>query len=295
MSSNTQSVFELIDQCDFKVQNPFDLYVDLYDSLTEVLPSSLVKLLTKKVYDDWLVYIFSCESEGSIFYGTIIDKIKNGYLSSYYGHLSNSEIEQFEHSFLQIINDELKHRSIFLEFMQKIGLDKKLYKPEYYDPTVQELIDSQTNIWNELTFLELFTNVITGECYFMTTFYMMYKNTTNPTKKLIMKELVKDESRHIVHFMKFLQKAKLSPIEKIIFQKIFLSWTKLRLNFEQKNFKDFLHLVLKDKSKLDTTFDLAYKSEFHKNFKQTFLKKSWQFFNVVFPEVDQTQFEHMVA
>jgi len=129
----------------------------------------------------------------------------------------------------------------------------------------------------------------------MTTFYMMYKNTTNPTKKLIMKELVKDESRHIVHFMKFLQKAKLSPIEKIIFQKIFLSWTKLRLNFEQKNFKDFLHLVLKDKSKLDTTFDLAYNSEFHKNFKQTFLKKSWQFFNVVFPEVDQTQFEHMVA
>lgn len=291
--SNTQSIFELIDQCDFPKENPLELEEDIFVNLNSSLSPPLVKLITKKVYSDWLAYIFSSESEGIIFYRIMKDEISN--LKEYYGHLPYEDIDQFDKSFEKIISDENKHRSMFLLFIKKIGLSSKIYKPEFYDPLVQEMIDTQFENWKKGTFIGALTQFITGECYFMTTFYTIYKNTLNPLKKQIFKELVKDESRHLVHFMKFLKKAKIPEHEKPIFHKLFINYALSQINFEQQNFKNVLSSLIKNETEKNLYYNLAYDTDFHHSFKKLFLKKSWQFYNVVFPDINQDMYESHLA
>lgn len=293
--SNTESVFKLIDQCDFPNENPFELSEDLFPVLNTITSQSLSKLFEKKCYNTWLIFGFDGESQVSVFYDSILQKFQSGDLDNYYGHLTELEKKQIVDNFTTIIQDEIRHRDIFANIIEKMQADKKDYRPEYYNPECKEYVDSQWQLWDNHTLLDHLCPIVTGECYLLSAFVLFYKYSKNESKKEIFKEFIQEESRHIAHFMNFLKKAKVCDSERNRYHTFLLNNVIEKMNFEHLKFKSFLHSLIKDPNKRTEIIQAAYDTEFHKTFQTIFLKKTWQFYNIVFPEVDQEQFELIIS
>lgn len=292
---NHESIFELIDRCDFPNENPFELSEDLFPILNSVASPSITKLFEKTCYNSWVIFGFNGESKVSVFYDTILQKLDNGYLDNYYGHLDHSEVTNFKNKFVEIIHDELKHREIFSAIISKMGISNEEFDPTYYDPKCEEFVDFHNDLWNKYNLLDFLCNISTGESYLLSAFVLFYKYTKCQFKKQMFKEFIQEESRHIAHFMNFLKKATVTDQERERFHIIFLNWVVYRLQFEYDNLEIFLDKVIKDNRKKEIFLNLAYKTPLHNTFKKIYLKKVWQFYNIVFPDVDQESFEKLVT
>ena len=292
--TNTQSVFELIDQCDFPNENPFELEQNLFPILNTITSPTLTKLFEKKCYNTWLIFGFDGESQVSVFYDSILHKFQEGYLDNYYGHLTLEEKKQITDNFTTIIQDEIRHRDIFANIIEKTKADKKNYKPEYYNPSCKEYVESQWKLWDDYTLLDHLCPIVTGECYLLAAFVLFHRYTKNEKKKQIFKEFIQEESRHISHFMNFLKKAKVHENERARYHTFLINNVIQKMNFEYVKLENFLDTVIKDPVKKSEIIKVAYDTDFHETFRLMFFKKTWQFYNIVFPEVDQEQFESMV-
>lgn len=289
--STSQSVFDLIDQSQFPKENPFELRENIFPVLNSIATPTMTKIFEKACYNSWLIFGFNGESQVSIFYDSILQKLQNGYLDNYYQHLLPQDRQQIQDSFASIIQDEVRHREIFKSIIEKMDVDKKDYRPEYFNPDCREYADSEWKLWDSYTLMDFLCPIVTGESYLLAAFVLFYKYTTNTTKREIFKEFIQDESRHIAHFMNFMKKAQIAKNEQPRFHTLFLSEVAQKMNFEQEKFEDFLNTLVKDTTKKQEVAKIAYSTEFHRTFSKIFLKKSWQFYNIVFPDVDQDLFE----
>lgn len=290
----TASVFDLIDQCEFPNENPFELRENLFPILDTIATPLMTKLFEKACYNSWLIFGFDGESQVSVFYDSILIKLQEGYLNNYYGHLSESTSQRIQNNFSSIILDEIRHREIFKAIIEKMDADKKDYRPDYFNPECKEYVDSQWSLWNNYSLLDHLCPIVTGESYLLAAFVLFYKYTTNPTKQQIFKEFIQEESRHIAHFMHFMKNANISESERPRFHMVFVNQVAQKLNFEQLKFEQFLNSLIKDTDKKQEIITVAYDTEFHRTFRKIFLKKAWQFYSIVIPGVDQDQFELLV-
>jgi rubrerythrin len=290
---DTQSVFDLIDQCEFSVENPFELTQDLFPILNTITSPSITKLFEKKCYNSWLIFGFDGESQVSVFYDSILQKFQDGSIDNYFGHLTTKEKKQIADNFVEIINDELRHRDIFSAIILKTNSNSQDYKPDYYNPECKEYVDSQWKLWDDYTLLDHLCPIVTGESYLLAAFVLFYKYTTNPYKKQIFKEFIQEESRHIAHFMNFMKKAKVQDHERPRYHQAFISQVEQKIKFEHVKFLAFLDTIIKDPSKKHDIIKMAYNTEFHHTFTKIFLKKSWQFYNIICP-IDQDTYESLL-
>lgn len=292
--STISSVFDLIGQCEFPNENPFELQENLFPILDTIATPSMTKLFEKACYNSWLIFGFDGESQVSIFYDSILQKLQDGSLDNYYGHLSDSERQLIQDNFASIIDDELRHREIFKAIIEKMDADKKDYRPEYYNPECKEYVDSQWALWDNYSLLDHLCPIVTGESYLLAAFVLFYKYTNNPVKQQIFKEFIQEESRHIAHFMNFMKKANISESERPRYHRVFVNLVSEKIKFEQVKFEKFLNILINDPVKKQEIVDIAYKTEFHQTFSKIFLKKAWQFYSIVIPGVDQDLFEQWV-
>lgn len=290
----TASVFDLIDQCEFPNENPFELRENLFPILDTIATPSMTKLFEKACYNSWLIFGFDGESQVSVFYDSILKKLQDGSLNSYYGHLTVEANCLIQDNFKSIIQDELRHREVFKAIIEKTHADKKDYNPEYINPECKDYIDDQWALWDHYSLLDHLCNIVTGESYLLAAFVLFYKYTKNPVKQQIFKEFIQEESRHIAHFMHFMKNARIAQHEQARYHQLFLDYASQKLNFEQSKFEQFLNSLIKDPTKKQALIKVAYDTEFHHTFKKIFLKKAWQFYSIVIPGVEQDQFELFV-
>ena len=292
--STTPSVFDLIDQCKFPNENPFELRENLFPILNSIATPSMTKLFEKACYNSWLIFGFDGESQVSVFYDSILKKLQNGSLDNYYGHLTVEANQLIQNNFISIIQDELKHREVFKAIIEKTHADKKDYNPEYINPKCKDYIDDQWTLWDHYSLLDHLCNIVTGESYLLAAFVLFYKYTNNPIKKQIFKEFIQEESRHIAHFMHFMKNARIMQHEQARYHQLFLDYASQKLNFEQSKFEQFLNSLVKNSTKKQEIIEIAYDTEFHHTFKKIFLKKAWQFYSIVISGVEQEEFEFML-
>ena len=292
---NTESVFALIDRCEFAAENPFELKENLFPVLNDIGSTSITKLFEKNCYNSWLVFGFNGESKVSVFYDTILQKLSNGDLNKYYGHLEQHELDKIKNDFKEIIQDEIRHRDIFSAIIDKIDIKPENYNPDYYNPQCQEFVQGENNYWLHGTLFDFLADIVSGESYLLAAFVLFYRYTNNPIKKQIFKEFIQEESKHIAHFMNFMKKAKIDPFEIPSFQYQFQTWASQRSKFESANFESFLDKLVKEKNKKEQIANKSYDTEFHKTFSKMFIKKSLQFYNIVCPEVDQNEYEQFIG
>lgn len=292
--STTPSVFDLIDQCEFPNENPFELRENLFPILDTIATPSMTKLFEKACYNSWLIFGFDGESQVSVFYDSILKKLQDGSLNSYYGHLTMEANCLIQDNFKSIIDDELKHREIFKLIIEKMHADTKDYHPEYINPECQDYVDDQWLLWNHYSLLDHLCNIVTGESYLLAAFVLFYKYTKNPVKQQIFKEFIQEESRHIAHFMNFMKNASISNQDRPRYHQLFLDYASQKVKFEQPKFEQFLTSLVKDSNRQQEIINIAYDTEFHRTFSKIFLKKAWQFYSIVIPGVEQDQFESFV-
>ena len=287
----TKSALDLIGQCEFPSENPFELRENIFPVLNSIATPTMTKIFEKACYGSWLIFGFNGESQVSIFYDSILQKLQDGSLDNYYGHLMLEDRQQIENNFKSIIQDEIKHREIFKSIIEKMDSDKTDYRPEYYNPECKEYADSEWKLWDSYVLMDFLCPIVTGESYLLAAFVLFYKYTENLSKREIFKEFIQDESKHVAHFMNFMKKAKVPSNQRSRFHNLFLVETKRKMHFEKNKFEDFLNSIVKDLSKKQEITEVAYNTEFHRTFRKIFLKKSWQFYNIVFPNIDQDTFE----
>jgi rubrerythrin len=289
--SNTESVFDLINQCEFANENPFELRENLFPILNDIGSPTIAKIFEKNCYNSWLVFGVEGESKASVFYNTILQKLENGFLNKYYGHLSNQELNIIKENFVEIIDDEIKHRDMFVEMIAKMEIQPDNYRPEYFSHKCQEFVDGENNYWLQGTLFDFLADIVTGESYLLAAFVLFYRYSNSPIKQKIFKEFIKEESKHIAHFMHFMEKAKIDSDEIPSFHRHFMLFAKRRVWFEGIKFEVFLDQLIKDENKRKELLSKSYSTEFHRTFNKIFLKKSWQFYNIVCPDIDQDTYE----
>lgn len=288
-----QSILDLIDQCDFNEENPFELSENLFPILNQITSPTITKLFEKTCYNGWLIFGFNGENEVSVIYDTIRERLNNGYLEKYFNHLSDQEFNAIKESFSEIIEDEVKHSKMFAIIIDKLGL-KENYRPDFYTPNCEEFVKLQNDYWQNNSLFERLTNIVTGESYLLATFVLFYRYSSNPIKQEIFKEFIKDESKHVAHFMNFMKKAQITDEDRQLFRPKFLEYARSRSKFESLKFDNFLDKLMVDSNKKNLILKTAYKTEFHRTFRKIFLKKTWQFYNIVFPDVDQDMYEDLL-
>lgn len=293
--STTSSILDLINQCEFSNENPFELNENLFPVLDSIAAPSLTKLFEKTCYNSWLIYGFDGESQVTIFYDSILKKLQDGTLDTYYSHLSEYDTQKIQNDFTTVINDEFEHRTIFGAMIEKIdNADKKDYHPSYFNPECQEYVDSQWSLWDYYSLIESLGSIAVAESYLLSAFVLFYKYTSNPYKKQIFKKFIQDESRHIVHFMNCIKNAKIGDEDQHKYQAAVLYHAASKLNFEQSNFELLLDSLIKDPVKKQQILQVAYDTGLHKTFRKIFVKKVWQFYSIIVPGMDQESFEQLV-
>jgi rubrerythrin len=293
--STTNSVLTLIDQCHFSSENPFEISESLFPVLDTIANPAMTALFEKNCYNSWLIYGFDGESQVTIFYDSILQKLQDGSLDDYYGQLSLDDQKQIQDRFATVIHDESEHREIFKAIIEKIqDADKKEYHPDYFNPACQEYADSQWKLWDYYTLMESLGSIAVAESYLLSAFVLFYKYSKNPIKQQIFKKFIQDESKHIAHFMNCIKKAKVSDSERQKYQAAVMYHTASKLNFEQTNFELMLDSLIKDSNKKRLIMTMAYRTNLQKTFRKIFIKKAWQFYSLVVPGIEQDAFEQQV-
>lgn len=290
---NIDRVLSLIDQCDFSADNPFELRENLFPVLGEIASPTIVKLFEKTCYNGWLVFGFEAENAVVLRYDNILSKFNDGSLDVYFGHLSESERNQIKSKFKEVIDDEVKHSEMFSAIIGKMKAIKD-YRPEFVSPTCLEFIQSENDLWHTNSFIELLPNIVTGESYLYAAFVLFSKYSKNPIKQQIFKEFIRDESRHVAHFMNIMKKAYIDDVEQKRYDRKFFQFAKDRSQFEDAKFKNFLDTLSISAEIKKNIVNKAYTTEFHQTFRKLYAKKTWQFYNIVFPDVDQETYEKML-
>ena len=307
--STTQSSLDLIDQCQFSDEDPFEINQNLFPNLKSLLPASIIKRIESECYATWLNWAFEGESSVSVVYQIIQNQISNN-LVNYFSHLDTKEKQQVEDYFSNIINEEREHRIIFKNMIEKLQLPADInYRPEFFDPDSPVFNSYWNNQYNKVGFLSALGIAVIGESYLLACFLLFYKQSSNKLKKQIFKQFLTEESQHIAHFLNLIRRGKYSEDDKDRLHHSFLQTVQQKINFEiatvntiyaklQKGFttkiadKGNHFLILNNVEKFN---QIAYSGELHESFKELFLRRSYQFYHAVFPDVTEDEFLQLVA
>lgn len=195
MKSN-QIDFQLhaLDDCNFDLMNPFDLSVPIIDMNDNL--HSYKTIFVKLAYKKWLDYEYSGESKVAIAYQYILDNIKLGKYNNYFKGFTQKQYNDLFIYFEDTILEEKKHVKHWEYLGKKIYQDKfQLIDLNNYDfnKEVTDFIDNEG-------LLPALTCFFIGETFTLASCSMLYKYSTNQTKKDFLKVFLAEEVKHINGF-----------------------------------------------------------------------------------------------
>lgn len=276
---------DLINQLNFDPEDPFELKVNIFPEITKSDPNFL-----SKFFYDYLLWTWSGEYNTTLVYPNILDKIKKDQYKHYLSDLSATDLAQVKNYFEQMIQDEIEHTDDFA------SLILNCYDPNFnsnLDKHRQEVNFRFNNGDQSGDLLVLLFKYYVGECYLWTTFYTIYKQTTNPAKRAVIKKFLVDEARHNNNIFKFFKKIKHHLPHGFDNNHLSKRYSEVRyfgLPFVKKHF-DIEDLgTRKDQAVLK----MLYNTPWHQKFNQIFIKKCYQLHSVIDPTITQEDFTRLV-
>jgi rubrerythrin len=291
-------VFDLIDQCEFGMDNPFELENGLFPNLRNHFPSKMVDLFEKRIYNSWLDFGFIGESTVCVFYDIITEKLLQDRYHGYFDHLNKDELNQISVDFADVIEDEVRHREIFLKIIEKTGMPTRhdINRANHtnldFKADIKEVV--QTDLYGDGTrpasLLGHVVPMLIGETYLLATFNMFYNMSPNKSKKQIFKSLLQDESRHTNHFRNLLKQASINPHDAEAYRDDIHANIFELSNFGLLELVRFVTEIIKSRDKMNAIFTEVYKDKFHEDFRELFLRKIYQFYSVIYPNTTEAEF-----
>ena len=279
---------QLINEINFNPVDPFALKTDLFSNKAKNLISEYDQFL-ENFYRAWLIWTFSGEFHSTIVYPGIIDGIKNKKYEKYLSDLSVTEQEQLCEYFTKIANEETEHTDIFLSLIKKIYVNSDI--EEISDDSLElSRKDAQNRVENT-DLIELLFLYYIGECYLWTCFYQIYKKTSDSGIRDIFKKILVDEAQHNNNHYKLLKKIKNRITTDA---SCYIEWCRVMryfgLDFVKKQFN-----LNNDRIKKDYYFiKIIYDSPWHKEFNQLVIKKWYQLFEILYPNISLDEFTIMI-
>jgi len=130
-----------------------------------------------------------------------------------------------------------------------------------------------------------------GECHLWTCFYQIYKETSDSHTSKIFKKILVEEAQHINHHYKLTKKIKdkISIDLSIIIEEC-RALRYFGLEFIKREFK-----IDDVNTKKDHYFlELVYDSQWHREFNQIVIKKWYQLFGILYPDISIDEFTNIV-
>lgn len=291
-------VFELIDQCEFDIDNPFELENGLFPNLRNHFPSKMVDLLEKRIYHSWIDAGFIGESTVCVFYDIITNRLLKDRYNGYFDHLTQDELNQISEEFADVIEDEIRHREIFLRIIKKTGISSghDITDVDHNNPNFKLRVERnvQSDLYiedsNTACLLGHVCPMLIGETYLLASFNMFYQMSTNPNKQQIFKSLLQDESRHVNHFKNLLKTASINKDDADRLKQEIINNIYDSSNFQALDLASFVQDTIKLQEKIDIVFQEVYNNPFHQHFRELFLRKVYQFYSVIYPETTEEEF-----
>lgn len=307
--STTPSIIDLINQSEFSNEDPFEINQNLFPTLKTVLPDSFIKRLESECYINWLNWAFEGESNVSVVYKILQNQIATGAVD-YFSHLTVQEKQQIHSYFDDIVAEEREHRLIFKNIIDKLQLPADIkHNPDFFDPDSEEFNSYWDTNCNKVGFLSALGMSVIGESYLLACFVLFYKQSTNEVKKIIFKQFLTEESQHISKFLNLIKRGRYSDSDRELLHHSFLQRIQEKVQFETKKVNSVYQKLQNsfNKTVVDkghrvsilndiTKFNqLVYSGELHESFKELFLRRSYQFYHAVFPDVTEDEFLDLVA
>jgi rubrerythrin len=280
---------ELISQIEFDVNNPAAFEHSIF-------PDQLIKLtrhldydFATEFYSDYLVYCYNAEFIATIAYPLILKRIKEQQYEKYLHELTELDRQQVYQYFDQMIQDEQEHADYFFAILHKVNpaLAHKITNTETLQ--ANSLIHKHTVESTDL--VQLLVTYYIGECYLWVSFYQIYKLTQDLDKKKIFKKLLVEEAQHNNNILKILKK--IQPKISLT-QEQFVSLANDSRLFGLAFTKNKFHLNAMNSIANQKIMQLIYNTSWHKQFNQIYLKKTYQLYQILYPESQFEQFQSAV-
>lgn len=294
-------VLDIVDECNFSADNPFDIQQPLFPNLSNYLQPKLISYIEKQVFKTWVDTGFVGESTGVVFYDIIAKRMLLDRYSGDLGHLPAEQVDKINNSFDIVIKDEARHSKIFLGILQKMNFTSR-YNIDYITGDrgfAEHVTDKVSNGLystknNQASLLNHVCPMIIGEAYLFSCYSLFYKLSTNENKKLIFRSLMQDESNHLNHFIKLIEYARV-PRENIdeIRQELHINIFD-HSAFEIREIVPLLNTLVKDPEKRAEIYNNIYQSEHHQAFQDLYYRKIYQFYNILYPEVSEDDMKNTV-
>jgi rubrerythrin len=280
---------ELISQLEFDPTNPFDLSKSIFSNNLETLTKHLEFDFVKEFYNSYVMHCYDAEFTATTVYPMILQRLQTNQYNDYLMKLNDNEKDQIFQYFIKMIQDETEHATCFYDIIKKINYDlaahtinkQRLQAIESYDRHSVETTD----------LIRLLILYYLGECYLWSSFYLIYKQTSNEKKKQLFKKLLVEESQHNNNILKFVKKIQHNIN---LPNQYFLDTVKdLRLfglPFTRQVFK----LNADDSIANKKIIQLVYNTEWHKQFNQLYLKKTYKLNQVLNPDMSFNEFQSTI-
>lgn len=260
--------------------NPLNLKKDIF---TESLKKYLKDNYNNFVFGFFKNYLYETlvsEHHATIVYSDLYNKIQQGKYNEY-NNLENIEKTKIQNYFTKLIDDEHDH----VRFLENL----------YYQVCNERLVGSDLETMKLTTTETLLSESLSnslcrffiGECYLWVTFYKIYQETDNTEYKNEFYRLLTDESNHNVALLKISKKLLSSESfdEKFYIDRVksHLYWMN---EFVDKEFKFYRS----DKKIKKIVYNLVYQNDWHQNYRDLFLKKSYKLYSNFKPDIKIEEF-----
>jgi rubrerythrin len=280
---------QLIRGLDFNPQDPFDIKKDIFSKRLTKSSAGFHDKFVHDFYRHWILWTFDGEFDAATSYPIILSKIQNNQYGKYLADLSESDVGKLCGYFNKMIRDEVEHTTKFVEVIKSVYSESA--SAVVGDDVLSEKLVKCTENANSSDLIDFLCGFYNGECYVWVALYKFYKSTESTSKKNFLKTLLVEESQHNNNIYKFLkhirQKNTISPE---CFVESMRKYRLCCLDFVKQQYSLSDTGTKKDKS----IVQLVYDSEWHRDFNRLVIKKIYQVFGMLYPDITLEEFINMV-
>jgi rubrerythrin len=279
---------QLIREMNFNPVDPFDIKKDIFPVKFKKIPN--YNSFLEDFYRSWLMFTFFGEFDTTIGYPELLKGIKNGKYNQYLSDFSSDEHAQLCNYFSEMIREENEHTEYLLNFVKTI----------YGDSVTEELSDevldlARTTALDQVENTDLVKMLVryyAGECYLWTCFYQIYKQTHDPDKRKVFKKVLVEEAQHNNKIYKLVKRIKHNVT--IDLMPWFIEFCQRYRYFGFIFVKDHFKLNDENTRKDHAIIELVYDTEWHAEFNQLLIKKCYQMFGILYPNISIEEFTNLV-
>jgi rubrerythrin len=247
--------------------NFFELDINTFANLQEVLSPKLYKKFTQTNEAYWLADTYFMEVSASIMYQHLANQIKDS------GEFSPEDTSYMFQYLLEISQEEQTHADMLKQIIcDIIGED---IQEHYTDPDTISLVLARNK---DKTIQQIIVEYYVGESSLLSVYHILYKHTTNIEKKKVLQQLMIDESKHQQLALTIIDKSvsKLTSNQKEQLLDWFLEQSSSVARYQIEFFRRYFRITSNNKLKQELV-NKAYSGDFEEIYRASVNSKLFKY------------------